>query len=358
MRRLHDAKECGMFGSPEMVIEALGSLGGHIADVAKRLGENEPKALHNECVGVLHRASQVDREVRSMIQNLAFASPTEGISTLVFSHCWTQLGRPIFRLTADLLAAMLVTECGGVSMDEVQLPFGALVLQVPPLLSTLGWDNQREFVRTILVHRFRAVRAGSQTTMEEYIRADGPQEERIFLALIGERGASAWALQGFAGDGDAETWLGTLDSGFYEHRFGMPSDETDERTVAAAWRMVVNLALYTSARTLPAPDRPKRKVTKRGKRTAKYLDRVYRIGHEIKLPAALHSAARDYVESGSKPAAWRASRRFVVRGHFRNQAVGKGRLERKRIWIQPFWKGPTSADELERRYVVEKPTKE
>ena len=43
--------------------------------------------------------------------------------------------------------------------------------------------------------------------------------------------------------------------------------------------------------------------------------------------------------------------RFMVRGHWRLQAHGEARSERKIIWIMPFWKGPRNAEEaLTRSY--------
>ena len=47
---------------------------------------------------------------------------------------------------------------------------------------------------------------------------------------------------------------------------------------------------------------------------------------------------------------------LIVRGHWRQQACGEGRLERRRKWIQPFWKGPDGAAEVvERTYSMDKP---
>jgi hypothetical protein len=37
------------------------------------------------------------------------------------------------------------------------------------------------------------------------------------------------------------------------------------------------------------------------------------------------------------------STRFIVAGHWRNQACGLNRLERKLLWIEPYWKGPEFA---------------
>lgn len=44
--------------------------------------------------------------------------------------------------------------------------------------------------------------------------------------------------------------------------------------------------------------------------------------------------------------------RFIVRGHWRNQAHGPNRAERRLIWIKPYYKGPEMADLVNRPYVV------
>lgn len=46
---------------------------------------------------------------------------------------------------------------------------------------------------------------------------------------------------------------------------------------------------------------------------------------------------------------------FLVRGHWRNQATGPRHSERKRIWIEPFWKGPEEARVLLRTHRINEP---
>ena len=53
----------------------------------------------------------------------------------------------------------------------------------------------------------------------------------------------------------------------------------------------------------------------------------------------------DLVAHNSADEATRAlTKRFVVRGHYRNQAHGPDRRERKLIYIRPHWKGPPWAE--------------
>lgn len=46
---------------------------------------------------------------------------------------------------------------------------------------------------------------------------------------------------------------------------------------------------------------------------------------------------------------------FLVRGHWRNQACGPGRVDRKHLWIEPHWKGDESARMLLRTHVIRDP---
>jgi hypothetical protein len=44
--------------------------------------------------------------------------------------------------------------------------------------------------------------------------------------------------------------------------------------------------------------------------------------------------------------------RFMVRGHYRNQACGEAMKERKLIWILPYWKGPSLVEVVSKPYKV------
>jgi hypothetical protein len=47
-------------------------------------------------------------------------------------------------------------------------------------------------------------------------------------------------------------------------------------------------------------------------------------------------------------------KRFIVRGHWRQQAYGEDRSLRKQIWIYPFYKGPEFGEVLNKPYLVKK----
>lgn len=62
-----------------------------------------------------------------------------------------------------------------------------------------------------------------------------------------------------------------------------------------------------------------------------------------------HVAAASSGRTHSRPKV-----QFLVRGHWREQVHGAKRALRKRIWIQPFWKGPEDSRILLRSHALEK----
>jgi hypothetical protein len=76
------------------------------------------------------------------------------------------------------------------------------------------------------------------------------------------------------------------------------------------------------------------------------------LGHEVKVgPELRRAAAESALAAGAGPVGWHVRKRFVVRGHFRNQAHGEGRALRTKRWIEPYWKGPDGAEAWAHLYV-------
>jgi hypothetical protein len=72
---------------------------------------------------------------------------------------------------------------------------------------------------------------------------------------------------------------------------------------------------------------------------------VWLIGNEVKIPREVVRMAPEIALGRSKHPApgWQVRTRFVVRGHWRNQAHGEGRQMRTKKWISPHWRGPEGA---------------
>jgi hypothetical protein len=122
-------------------------------------------------------------------------------------------------------------------------------------------------------------------------------------------------------------------------------------------RIIVNTLLYLSSRApeisgdlwavdrvppLPAQSSPK---AKRGR--AGYLKSLSQHPY-IEVGPSVARLERELPPEANSP-----SVRFLVRGHWRNQAHGKGRSLRRFQWIQPFWKGPEMAEIVSKPYRVD-----
>lgn len=70
---------------------------------------------------------------------------------------------------------------------------------------------------------------------------------------------------------------------------------------------------------------------------------IYTTGTSIRVDPGLEEALLEGVSSGAR---WNLTYKTLVRGHWRNQAHGPGRGERKMIWINPHVRGPDFADRV------------
>ena len=68
---------------------------------------------------------------------------------------------------------------------------------------------------------------------------------------------------------------------------------------------------------------------------------------QVDLRDVVHAVQRGERRRGGK-----LTVQFLVRGHWKNQVHGEKRALRKRIWIQPFWKGGEETRVLLRNYIV------
>ncbi|MCP1674512.1 hypothetical protein J2T57_001614 [Natronocella acetinitrilica] len=131
------------------------------------------------------------------------------------------------------------------------------------------------------------------------------------------------------------------------------------------FRMVMNTLLYLSSEEAELTPRRAQRQALEEKAAAATSGRKKRL---YRKEASRHTAL-DYSEIGAsvspiviergaasgdgKRASGSApTTRFMVRGHWRNQAHGAGRADRKLIWIRPYMKGPDVAEVVNKPYLV------
>jgi len=125
--------------------------------------------------------------------------------------------------------------------------------------------------------------------------------------------------------------------------FAIERTTLDERTQKLVQRLVANVCLAMSD---PGNLKclTKENAGGKSKRNSETpLLRTYQLG---KTPTIdLRAAVREYVKTGRLGV---LAVQVLVAGHWKRQAYGPGRIDRKVIWIEPYWRGPEDAPVLPR----------
>lgn len=255
---------------------------------------------------------------------------------------WADYAFPVVQLASHRYAAALMATQPSA---EARAPWPAFVIRVPNgLLSTESDKGVDEEITHVLVHQF------DMWSIDEH----GKRSESSFP------GWNFWGLTGtieLHREGQRIEQLLDEKNGVHlsdvrpGDAFQIGVSSRDERTLALLTRLVLNtcIAVANQDSVKPLGNHPKGWV--RGPTPRKGVPshvRTFKVGKPIQLD--VREALADFVSGtrGSKP----KTVRFVVRGHWRNQACGVGMQTRKLMWIEPYWKGPQEAAILQRPHVV------
>lgn len=253
--------------------------------------------------GVLHELVASFKEQGEIVGN-------DLLHRAVMSPVWRDLGRPVFNITPELAAALIMTDLP--SKIDVKPPFPAFMLSIQVPL-----DGPTPLV------------------------VDGSNYFGLAFLNTDMRPGQSWAVWAFP------KWEPQQ-----SHYQKVPNPELLHEWVKRypdsihVHRLLINFFAYVNAKKATG-DLPKAKKAKLG--TRKGMS-VTSLGKDVKLPHNLIYAARG--EASADPQ-YKLSKRFVVRGHFRNQQYGPRSNPKHRVtWIQPFWKGPDVLEASERIYTV------
>ena len=163
----------------------------------------------------------------------------------------------------------------------------------------------------------------------------------------GERGFSIYQNAPWTGDTDVADWRAFRGDGHPDAQSALRADyemrPEDRRALGLCQRIAVNLALYLSSERENG-EKVWTPTSKTSGRPCRWpVDTDVRIGPEVRRAASEVAAGRP---------ATAPSIRHIVRGHFRNQACGPQRSQRRRIYVAPHWRGEGEGG-TERRYRVE-----
>lgn len=271
---------------------------------------------------------------------------------------WFQSGLPRFDLSHHAAVAFANTDCDNVCFEDARMPFPSIVIELPnpsPFSLKSIFDGRYKDVRRLHLNTYMAVK---QELLEVDISSrDWAELERKtqhllepFLAIsaVAEDTSMLYQRGDFRADMTLLEW--TRSQKFKAH------DEDQE-----AARMMLNIAIntlvylhaegkrYVPSRPVARPRRGAHHANDSG-----YRPTIYRVGDNIRLNnlKELRDLSRETSRGGQRPPGWTLRSRSTVRGHWKQQAHGPGRALRKRVFVQPYWRGPEAAEALLRAYEV------
>lgn len=267
-------------------------------------------------------------EHEPVLADLLSRLPTDQIIT-VWSTYWADVGFPAFQLGHKYAAALLATSCGKV--DDIREPFKAFLIEIPPGLISFGSRAGESQVMNIIVLR----------------RKDKDGKELWTWAALTDTTAALWdnaTMEMMTSDEHVTSKLNESDP------FAEDILDSDKRVVILIRRLILNTCLAVSSPDNLKPVGKAKHVSVSEARSCKEpIVRTFQVGKPITLDC--RQAVRDYIEGKKRGS---INVQVLVAGHWRRQAYGVGREQRKWIHIEPYWKGSEEAPILVRPHVAGK----
>lgn len=251
---------------------------------------------------------------------------------------WAQFGFNVFDLTADFAASLLLTEPAPLDPEhELHLPFPCFFIRLPPGIVPMFAHGEQHWAEGIWCHRFTG-----------HHLEHGPRTD-FFRWTAERKGLVVWK------DRFPRNLEDPVDQSVYNLTWDgdPPTVPEDNVTADRALRIIRNLVAWLDAtggldaQARPLPPKLKKKVSKDKRRAVDggVWPRVWLFGQNVKLRPELRKMASEFAlaQSAHAPSGWKVRVKHVVRGHFKFQAHGEGRELRKRIWVEPYWRGPDGA---------------
>lgn len=299
------------------------ALNSYLADVERR-GGFDPRVLDMRGNGAMR--------VESMLARTA----------LLWGQAHLEnAGSNLYELSDGLSDRLMHTELRGLHSEDLRLPFGAIYIRVPQSTGFRVWDRPVVGIYVIEHNEGAHGRAWSMLVhgpgmIPGVSASQGTCSLYTFpIALLPEMPLS-----------DAPLITDQLSQRGEINRIGDP-DSPNQKVGQEIWPWVQNVVLYLTmpdamveereaneeaaslrariAKLAPGSKRDRLKERLRGE----VLDR------RIYLGRGLPYEGRDLAIPGG-----RRMPDYVVRvtGHWKNQAHGPGRVDRKRIWVQPYFR--------------------
>lgn len=252
---------------------------------------------------------------------------------------WGSTGKNVFHVSPAVTAAMLMADLATVEIADLRLPHPSIFMVLPEgfVRGVEGRSYTRVWVSAATV---TAGRGTVVLSIDDGIPQELPGVE-MGVEIMAQDGTHTLSVRVSSAALAAGGWR-ELDR-IQEGDAAAPSAPDDRDALAAIERIVFGVLAFVNS----SPGSVRREDTTQSRRASDIGGiATWSIGRDVVIDKRIVDACR----RGAREVAFRLRRRHVVRGHWRNQAHGVGRLERRRQWIAPFWKGPEGGAEIVHTY--------
>lgn len=272
------------------------------------------------------------------------------IELLHWTARWYTLGSPAITLDSNLATSLIATETADEFISTIEPPWVCFIVRLPRDLVEMA---QLKFTHLIVNRYFRFNDLSWWPTGVPERWLEDPNRT---VELLHRKFGYVWCIGGATEDAvplwrseSLRVLLGKDRPEFLFDDAPDTSETPEDRVVQALARLVVGICHLAEN---PKALRPKstKKQQHRWRFSKLPLTTEYVLAPDVPVKFDCTEAVGAFLRGERKgPPRFQ----WIVRGHWRNQVHGPGRTGRKRIWIQPYWKGPEDARRLFREYRFE-----
>ena len=277
-------------------------------------------------------------------------------------YLFNTYGKKIFRLSKELTHMLMNTDFKKVDSFFLELPYKCIYVAIPKeieLISPFGLpingiylallkdDDVKYEALSKKYHHYKDVENVKSfiivAVSDVVLQRDDPRESMYYWHLIFEEGDMVTQLEKYI-----NTWTSM---------FNLEEKGLNKIFINNIFSFVINTVLYiNSSETHLVEQKPKvsnlRQI--KNKKKKKALQRTslpyYSLGTDIIID---HHYTKIINLSINKQKEYkRHAGQWMVRGHWRNQAIGPGRKKRKLTWVQPYVKGEEFSNFISKEYKV------
>jgi hypothetical protein len=266
---------------------------------------------------------------------------------------WVEAGLPVVEVSHSLAASMLVTNVSKSVLEDVELPFPIFEIVLPHRMFWTEVDGELYDLGFLHAGKILGPFWEGAKRPENIVQTLSyclvAQAEPCSLWTVKKRFYELGDIDGECSDAGALYTSTKSEAASREvaERFAMPVVDIDGRTVEALGRLLANVVLLMTNAADPAHVKRVGKSHQRWRPLPAGRNRVCPIPttriFRLVTPVRhdFRGLVSEYLKTGTGGGL--KSVQSIVAGHWKMQVHGPQRSARKRIFVEPYWRGPEDA---------------